>query len=120
MRLTFDRERVKKIIEFTKANTPRAGLPGQCILLAADYGVYLIPGTEERMEDPESQRAYIAYADQVNPDTMDPDAVLRAKNDSFGWEDGFEVIPLEVIEDALRRGQLVIGLTPDMTEIKYA
>jgi len=59
--------------------------------LVGDDGVYLVSnGRPALMASERMQR--VAYANEANPETMDPDAVWNAKNDSFGGDDGVEKI----------------------------
>lgn len=56
-----------------------------------DDGVYLVSnGLPMLMASERGQR--VAYATEANPETMDPDDVWGAKQESFGGDDGVEKI----------------------------
>jgi hypothetical protein len=59
--------------------------------LVGDDGVYLVSnGLPMLMASERGQK--VAYANEANPETMDPDAVWDAKNGSFGGDDGVDKI----------------------------
>lgn len=83
------------------------------LILVGDQGVYLmsngVPGL------PVSKRGdNVAYANEVNPITMEFDDWWDAKRASFGGDDGAEFMPADVIRAFLPpEGDLVMEVTPN-------
>lgn len=83
------------------------------LILVGDQGVYLmsngIPGL------PISKRGdNVAYANEVNPLTMEFDDWWDAKRASFGGDDGTEYLPAKAVRAYLPDdGDLVLDVTPD-------
>lgn len=83
------------------------------LILVGDQGVYLmsngLPGL------PVSERGdNVAYANEVNPVTMEFNDWWNAKRASFGGDDGAEFMPAEAIRAVLPPdGDLVMDVTPN-------
>ena len=59
----------------------------------------------------------VVYACEVDPETMGPDEVYKARKDSFGIMDGVKFIAAEHLEQALDDDVLGIDVTPDFVLI---
>jgi len=87
--------------------------------LVGDDGVYLVSnGRPALMASERMQR--VAYAKECDPETMDPDTVWGAKNESFGGDDGVEKIDAYDIQHWIDRtaGEVLrMKIGPDQFEL---
>ena len=86
--------------------------------LVGDQGVYLMsnaPFDEEAAKN----NAHIAFADEVNPETMEFDDWYDNKQMIFGADDGVEFLSAEMLEEALSSGaeKLVIDMDAESFKV---
>lgn len=113
-RVFLEAEAAAKGFAFSARSTdvdPAKIVPG--LILVGDQGVYLMSNGKPGL--PMVPRgANVAYANEVNPLTMEFDDWWNAKRASFGGDDGTHAIPAEVIRAHLPgEGDLVMKVTPD-------
>jgi hypothetical protein len=124
-KLTFDIERVKKMVAHSKGKKHKDTIYGQPLVgeqykeylyLVHDQGVYLMSGAEERQpnENPLKISCYAAYAQGCDPD-KDSEWYDEARH-LVGGDDFAEPLPLKMFEDIIARSgtkkTLVLTLTP--------
>ena len=126
MKLTFPRDRVLTLVEHTKTAEGHKKLydkeTGPGLWLVGDDGVYLMSNSEEWLKtDGEGEGGFVAYANEVNPQTMEFDDWWSAKRESFGGDDGADFLELGAIESSLALGgDLQIEVTPEAISIVTA
>ena len=82
------------------------------VWLIGNCGVYVMSNAP--MEEVEAAGFNpVVYAREANPETMAPVLVDRAKENSFGGDDGVEFIDSEILERALVGDFLCIDMTPE-------
>jgi len=109
MKLHFDKKRVDTIWENSweaKSWGIVDGAERGDLVLIGDDGVYLMSANSERFLDPDKKdKSFVAYAHEVNPETMEFDTWWENKRASFGCDDGADKIP-----DMLYREMLVLAV----------
>lgn len=103
MRLTFDRKIVEQLADFAEKVKPIPKLydmkqSERWLALVGDHGVYLMvfgKGGPKR----EGDKPLIAYANEINPETMEFEAWWDAKGDSFGGDDGCDAVPVKWVRE---------------------
>lgn len=117
MKLHFDRERVRQLLDHAKAApehdqtfgaTEKQG-PG--LLFVADQGIYLMSNGIPRLDATEHEN--VAYAKECDPVAMPFDEWWANKHAAAGGDDSVEYVPADLVEGALRlSGPVVIDSTP--------
>lgn len=95
-------------------------LIGPGLILVGDHGVYFLANIPNEAVTAAGV-PHVAYAAEVNPETLPFDAWYDAKRDSFGPDDGTVLLEEALIGPHLERvpsgGQLILELTPDHISI---
>jgi|AACY02.16.fsa_nt_gi Protein of unknown function (DUF3085). len=129
MQLTFSRRGILDLIAFQvqhghKLTAPYTGEPiAPSLALVGDSGVYLMNYSEtpNPVVDGES-RQVVVYANEANPETMDFDSVWHAKRDSFGSDDGVELIAISDLQTILAMTEahdvISIFVSPEAIELR--
>lgn len=92
------------------------------VWLVGDEGVYLMsnaPFAETKTALEAQGLKHVCYADQCNPDTMDPDVVRDSKIKSFGPDDGVVTIDVAGLEPGLNGEKLILEVTPEGIGLVY-
>jgi Protein of unknown function (DUF3085) len=108
MRLTFPWSGVAELLDEIRqgaVTTPTfAGEKAKGLWLVGDDGVYLmantIDGPRAKQRRP-ADKHFVVYANECDPTKLTFDAWWAAKNETFGGDDGYELIPLADIEAML-------------------
>lgn len=105
MELTFPIARVREIYNHTKAavahktlyDQPDTAVAG--IWMVGDTGVYLMSNGDPMQPTDKAgdKGAFVAYADECNPETMEFDDWWAAKRESFGGDDGVELFTIDQV-----------------------
>jgi len=94
----------------SEADIDPAKLPAG-LWIVGDQGVYLMsnaPIAEVKV----AGHKHVAYAREVDPETMGVDDWWEAKRRSFGGDDGADFVDAETLEQALTGETLEIDMTP--------
>jgi hypothetical protein len=104
MKLHFEPKDVEKLIQHTYAAQSHKVLYGNKatakpgLWLVGDDGVYLMSnGIPSIPKGNNTNKQFVVYADECNPDIQDFDEWWEVKNATFGPDDGCEFIDLERI-----------------------
>ena len=100
MKLTFDTETVRKIIEHaTAAEKHRKTFgeteAGPAVWLVGDQGVYLMSNGRPGATAP------VAYATGINPDIDEFDGWWERKRAAYGGDDGCDALPITTFDVVL-------------------
>ena len=131
MKLTLKREIVEQLLSHSETAAkhnptitgPHTAVPG--LWLCGDRGVYLMSNANPTLaQATDATRAVVAYANEVNPETMVYIAWTTNKRLSFGDKDGFDVLLASQLRKALgpagTTGPLALEVKPTSIGIYYA
>ena len=113
MKLTFNIEELKKLIEFEETHM-ETGEPTH-IRFVGDEGVYFMPKRVRRAG--ETARSPIVYAEECNPKTMEFDDWWYVKRNTWGGDDGGANVPFRAIKDMVEDPEAV-ALVAEFNEDK--
>lgn len=125
MKLTFDKELIARLLENSKNATERnktlLGEDGPGLWLVGDHGVYLMSNAacDQNIQQKDGNGMLVAYADQINPNTLPFEEWYDNKVAAFGGDDGCDFIAADMIEVMLEvSDESKVGIKLTLSDIR--